>query len=232
MPDHAADGQDVGDSVADMPAARTSHLHRLTTIGLAILFVIVGVLGVAAPASAHDSLDPGATSPAPGSTIETMPDQITLAFSEALLTMGPQDTVVEVLAPSGALVSDGDAVVDGALVTQTIGPVTEAGEYTVNWHVVSSDGHPTEDTYTFTVTSATATATQDPTATAQPTATEQPEEPTATAAPGAQDEDGSGGGAWPWILLIAVVIVVVAALLPLVIRQAREGRMNGPYGQS
>ncbi|MEL5990511.1 copper resistance CopC family protein [Microbacterium phosphatis] len=224
-----------------MSAPRSSHPHRLTTIGIASLFVMFAALCVASPAAAHDALQPEQSSPVPGSTIETMPEQITLAFSDALLTLGPQDTVIDVLAPSGAEVSEGDAVVDGALVTQEIGTVTETGAYTVNWHVVSSDGHPTEGSYEFTVTtvapaSPAATATPDPAATEQPTATQQPEEPTATATAAPltdeADDDSGTAAAWPWILLVTAIIVVAAALLPLVIRRMRDDRGHGPAGQS
>jgi methionine-rich copper-binding protein CopC len=219
-----------------MRAAHPSSLHRLLTIGSAALLVMLGVFATAAPASAHDSLDSSRTTPAPESTVATMPDEITLAFSAALLTMSPQDTVVDVLSPSGTDVSEGDAVVDGAMVHQTIGDVTEPGAYTVNWHVVSSDGHPTEGTYTFTVESASAEsgagavapendeAATPPPAKGDVTPTPVKETPSAAPTTPAADDDGddrSFGEVLPWILLGVTGIAIVGALIAILASRGR-----------
>ncbi|WP_203135541.1 copper resistance CopC family protein [Microbacterium sp. JZ31] len=222
-----------------MPASRRPRPHRLVPLGLAALLALLGSVAVATPAAAHDSLI--SSDPAADSSVEAMPEEITLSFSAALLTMSPQDTIVDVVAPSGADVSEGDAVVDGAVVRQAIGTVTEAGAYTVNWHVVSSDGHPTEGTFAFTVETASGGSggvapENDATATPPPpkdVVTPTPVAPTATpsdtpsataSAPAEDDEDRSFGEMLPWILLILTGVAVLGALIAVLVARVRGGK--------
>ncbi|WP_345750634.1 copper resistance CopC family protein [Microbacterium rhizophilus] len=219
-----------------MPVARSPRPHRLVVTGAAALSVGLGVLLAASPAAAHDSLI--STDPATDSTVETMPEEISLSFSSALLTMSPQDTVVDVISPSGQDVSEGDAVVDGAVVRQAIGEAVGAGAYTVNWHVVSGDGHPTEGSYSFAVTTAsegTGVAPEnDETQTAPPpkpvvTPTPTKEAPsaaptTASAAPApSENHDRSFGEVLPWILLGVTGIAIVGALIAVLVTRGRGG---------
>ncbi|WP_309069046.1 copper resistance protein CopC [Microbacterium sp.] len=217
-----------------MPASRRFRPHRLLSVGLGALLALLGSVVIAAPAAAHDSLI--SSDPAADSSVETMPEEITLSFSAALLTMSPQDTVVDVLSPSGTDVSEGDAVVDGAVVSQAIGTITEPGAYTVNWHVVSSDGHPTEGTFAFTVETASGSGVapeNDETATPPPpkdVVTPTPVAPTATPSPSgtssaapvpADDEDRSFGEMLPWILLILTGVAVLGALIAVLVTRSR-----------
>ncbi|MFT4213638.1 MAG: copper resistance protein CopC [Microbacterium sp.] len=119
--------------------------------------VLVAVLSLfAAPAWAHDELT-GAT-PAAGSHVEALPDQVELIFSGALLDE-PGATEVTVTDAAGASLTAGDPVIDGTRLTQPL-QGTASGTVTVIWRVVSSDGHPASDEFTFTVGAApTTTAT-------------------------------------------------------------------------
>lgn len=223
-----------------MLAARPSPLHRLLTVGIAALFVMLSALVVASPASAHDSLI--SSDPAADSSVETLPGEISLSFSAALLTMSPQDTVIDVLSPSGEDVSEGDAVVDGAIVRQQLGNAPEPGEYTVNWHVVSSDGHPTEGTFSFTVENASAPAetaapvppANDETTTAEPSrkpaTMPTPTSSETTAPAGDEDEDRPFGELLPWILLGVTGIAIVGALTALLISRGRGADGDGADG--
>jgi methionine-rich copper-binding protein CopC len=216
-----------------MPAARQSYLHRLVTIGTAAIFVMLAVLAGGSPASAHDALV--SSDPAADSTVETMPQEISLSFSAALLTMSPKDTVVNVVSAAGEDVTDGDAVVDGAIVRQALREPTEAGTYTVTWHVVSSDGHPTEGTFAFTVASVSGggavapendetTTPPPPKTVVTPTPTPVTDSPTATpsAAPG-EAGDRSFGEMLPWILLGVTGIAIAGALIAVLVSRSRGG---------
>jgi methionine-rich copper-binding protein CopC len=221
-----------------MPA-RPSHPLRRLTLGISALSVALGALVVASPAAAHDSLE--AADPAPGSSVETMPGTITLTFSAALQTLTPEDTYVEVLSPSGEDLASGDEQVEGAVIRQGVGPATEAGEYTVEWRAVSSDGHPISDTFSFTVQSPSAgqTVAPVPPANDEQATTEPSRKPAATPTPSASETPGPAGAGGdehrpfgemlPWILLGVTGVAVVGALTALLVSRARGGASgDGP----
>lgn len=203
--------------------------RRLPTAPLALAAALLAAfLVLVAPlsASAHDSLT--ASSPEAGSTVETLPAELTLTFSAKLID-GEGATEVVVTDASGASVTDGPATVNGAVVTQPLVADAAAGAYTVLWRVVSSDGHPISEEFGFTVTTSTLSA---PTATPETAAPEtaEPTEPEQTAAPAPASEstdgstapeESSASTAWIWILAIAGVLVVVVAV---VIAFALRGR--------
>lgn len=179
-------------------------------------------------ASAHDALV--SSSPEADGSVETVPAELTLTFSAKLID-GEGATEVVVTDPAGDVVSEGDATVDGAIVTQPLRGTGPAGEYHVIWKVVSSDGHPTSGEYSFTVTvgdSGTASPTAAPTTAApEQTATVEPSTaPTATTAPDSEDADG--GSAWIWILSILGILVLAAVVVWLLLR----GRGSGSASDS
>ena len=89
--------------------------------------------------------------PAADSTVSVSPQALTLTFSEGVelsfsgVTLnGPQNKPVA----TGKLArSDGNK----AQLTQPLNEPLAAGEYTVEWHVVSVDGHKTKGQYHFSV---------------------------------------------------------------------------------
>ncbi len=121
----------------------------------ALLGVVSSLLVVAvAPASAHNTLV--RSNPVDGSTVAVLPSVIVLTFNEPGQADG---TVIAVTGPSGN-VSSGPAVLIDSDVRQAVGPGSPAGRYTVDWRVVSADGHPVDGSFTFTAmkgTSGTAT---------------------------------------------------------------------------
>ncbi|TFU34142.1 copper resistance protein CopC [Microbacterium paludicola] len=221
-----------------MRAAHPSSLHRLLTIGSAALLVMLGVFATTAPASAHDRLL--TSDPSDGSTVQSMPDEITLTFDAAVQSITENDTYINVLAPSGENLSTGAESIDGAIIRQQLSPATEAGAYTVEWRAVSSDSHPISGTYTFTVESASAESgagavapENDETATPPPakgdvTPTPVKETPAASSTPPAADDEGDGDGddrsfgeVLPWILLGVTGIAIVGALIAILASRGR-----------
>lgn len=176
-----------------------------------------------APASAHDALV--SSSPAADESVETVPAELTLTFSAKLID-GEGATEVVVTAPDGTSLTDGQATVDGAIVTQPLRGSGPAGEYHVIWKVVSSDGHPTSGEYSFTVTVGDEeTATEEPSAsptTAAPTV-EQTAAPEATTAPPADADDVDGSSAWIWVLSGIGILVVAGVIVWLVVRGRGRG---------
>ncbi|WP_158231535.1 copper resistance CopC family protein [Microbacterium sediminis] len=208
--------------------ALTRSLRRLPALAAAAGALLLLSLAAASPAAAHDTLV--SSDPAADSTVETLPTELTLAFSAELIDAGDNGTVVEVLSPSQTDVTAGPAAVDGAIVTVPLGEAAEAGAYTVNWRVVSSDGHPTDGTFAFTVTTPTApSAMPEPTRT--PDASAPSHEPAATSTPVATDDPADGTPAdgdsfarnLPWIIGGIVLAAGLGALVAVLIARARRG---------
>lgn len=110
--------------------------------------MIAAVLTMSAtPAFAHDELL--GTTPAQDAVVETAPTELELTFSGVLIDE-PGATEIVVLGPSCEDLTSADPELDGTRVRQAIEAAPD-GAITVQWRVVSSDGHPISGEYAFTV---------------------------------------------------------------------------------
>ncbi|MFE0025083.1 copper resistance protein CopC [Amycolatopsis sp. NPDC059021] len=158
-----------------------------------ITVVLAGLtlLGLATPALAHDSLV-GST-PADKSTVDASPPAIELRFDEPVQQGAELNTVVVTDAQRNHWEA-GPAVVKGNAVAVPLRPLGAPGVYTVDYRIVSADGHPGDGSITFTLSKtgngapATATNAQQP----------------AVATPG--EPGGKGLPVWAWILGAAVLL--------------------------
>lgn len=131
-----------------MPDKRRTTLRwaaRLGRLGVLVAASAALVALPAMPASAHNYVV--ATTPAEGAVLTAQPGTVSLETNEALLAV-ESGSVVQVQGPDGRYYGDGCAVVDGATAT-TQTQLGEPGTYTVNWRVVSVDGHPISGMWTF-----------------------------------------------------------------------------------
>jgi copper resistance protein C len=94
-------------------------------------------------ADAHASLDHA--SPRVGSTVASVPGQLTLTFSQRLESGYSR---AEVSGPGGRV--DTGSSVSGNVMHVSVKPLTP-GTYHVHWRVLSVDTHKTEGSYSFTV---------------------------------------------------------------------------------
>ncbi len=118
----------------------------MTRVGLAAFVVVVALVGLAAPASAHAQLV--ATSPADGAHVSPAPSQVSLRFSEQVsLKLGG----VRVLNTKGERVDENDAKAVNDTVTVSLRDNLADGAYVVAWNVVSADSHPVNGAFTFVV---------------------------------------------------------------------------------
>ncbi|WP_433584340.1 copper resistance CopC family protein [Microbacterium hydrocarbonoxydans] len=166
-------------------------------------------------ASAHDTLV--SSSPAADSTVETLPAEITLTFSDKLIT-GEGATELLVTDASGTSVVNGPATVNGAIVTQPLAAQAAAGAYHVVWKIVSSDGHPTSGEFSFTVTTDTL-ATAEPSTAPTATPAQTPDAPVSTAPETTED---SGDAVGFWVLGIVGALVVAAVVILLLSRRGNR----------
>lgn len=118
----------------------------LTLVGL---LTIGGVLAGAAPAAAHADLL--VSNPAASATLERVPEEIVLDFSEPVTTI---EGSIELYAETGIQVDIGTATVaadDPSRVVAADVPEMEAGQFVVAWRVLSADGHLAEGAFSFQV---------------------------------------------------------------------------------
>lgn len=191
-------------------------MRRPALILAALALAVAGVpLVGTTPAYAHATMV--ATDPEEGAILDALPDQVSFEFSE------PMDPVayVVVTAPDGTSLADGDPVVDGSTVTQSI---TDSGDgtYLMAVKAVSEDGHPITGRVEFVVGEASEPLTaQGPGSGAPPTTSS----PAATASSPSADA-GSRAAMWAgqplWVWSIGLGFLVVATLLWLTGRRTSD----------
>lgn len=167
---------------------RRSALSRAGALLAAVVLALLVPIGAA---SAHDTLV--STSPQEGSTVQEMPAKIGLTYDNIPIAMGSEIHIVDAQGNNWA---QGEATVTDRVVSQAVQPGTPAGTYTVQWRVVSSDGHPIQGKFTFT------TSTGAEPGAATPSAAE--------AAPAPDEKPSQGLPAWAIPVGVAVLILIGA----------------------
>ncbi|WFR68513.1 copper resistance protein CopC [Curtobacterium flaccumfaciens] len=132
------------------PLGGGSRAWRLVAGSAAALAVAGGaVLGLAGPASAHNYMI--ASSPKVDGTLTELPRSFEITTNDKLLDIGGSGSgfAYRIVGPDGKYYEDGCLDVDGPSMT-TKAALGESGKYTVEWQIVSADGHTVSDEYTFT----------------------------------------------------------------------------------
>ncbi|GAA4662030.1 copper resistance CopC family protein [Arthrobacter cryoconiti] len=109
--------------------------------------VLLALLGGSSVAQAHDSEE--GSSPASGSTVATMPENVSITMTNTPAAIGAE---IKVLDAAGTNWSQGSVSVLDNVASQRVRVGAPAGTYTVQWRLVSSDSHPVEDEFKFTTT--------------------------------------------------------------------------------
>ena len=182
------------------------HTRRHLPAVLVGLLAAIGIVFAGAPAWAHDELI--GSDPAVGAQVDALPAEITLTFSGVLLDE-PGATDVVVTDAAGTDLTSGDPVIDGTRLTQQLSG-SAAGEVTVIWRVVSSDGHPVSDQFTFTVAGDAAVA---PTGSAPSPTDAAPEDP---------DTAGTDMTGWLWGGALVAVLAACVIVFVVVERKTRS----------
>jgi copper resistance protein C len=127
-----------------MKASRNAH--SATIVALLVGF---SVLGLVAPAQAHNYLV--SSTPSDGETLTQLPAHFSVTTNDALLDLKGDGTGsgIEVRDADGLYYGDGCVTVEGPSVFSTPA-IGKPGTYTLIWQVISSDGHPVSDEFTFT----------------------------------------------------------------------------------
>jgi methionine-rich copper-binding protein CopC len=219
---------------------RTSSRRISTRAASAGGFVLLlagtlGVIGSVPAASAHNYLV--SSTPEAGAVLTELPSEFVITTNDVLLDFGGENTgsagALEVQGPDGLFYGDGCVTVSGPSIS-TAAALGPAGEYTVIWRVVSTDGHPVSNQFAFTwqpdagqvASTGASAAPVCPTAVGDDTAAAGPDDP-APDATARSDSDGEfvsvlawGGGA-----LAAIALAVGVTLL--VLRKPKLGAGRG-----
>ena len=194
-------------------------MKRALAAGLATLALMAGGAALAPSVAAHSELV--SSDPADGATLDAPPTTVTFTFNEPLM---PDFVRFIATDPTGQTGDVPVSAVDGPTATLAWPSGAPGGEWTVNYRVVSQDGHPVEGGITFSYTSASpspppsspaASSSAPPTApTSAPPTSAVPSPSTSPAA------DTSGGTSGLLIAGIAVgLIVIVGVVIALVARR-------------
>ena len=113
---------------------------RAITALLVAAVVAVPVLGLAAPAQAHNYLV--SSTPAEGETLTELPAQFSVTTNGDLLSLGGSTAgfALEIRDAAGLYYGDGCVTVDGPTMSEAAA-LGEAGDYTMLWQLISTDGH-------------------------------------------------------------------------------------------
>lgn len=118
-------------------------MRRFVILGLCCL---LGWLVLTRPGYTHATL--AESDPAPGATIASSPYTMRLTFSEPI-GLGSDVTVFDRAFTNVAVVVEANENQPDTLYVKI--PALESGTYTVQWLVISQDGHPQSGTFEFSV---------------------------------------------------------------------------------
>ncbi|WP_433421991.1 copper resistance CopC family protein [Microtetraspora malaysiensis] len=197
-------------------------MRRLLTV---LLLACAALLGVAAPAQAHNVLV--GSDPKDGAKVSTAPERITLNFDQPVRRDFAR---IAVTGPDGADYTRGEITTKGNDASVGLAPLGPAGAYVIGYRVVSNDGHPVTGTITFTLTGAGPAAGQSspsaepapsPSAASTPAAGGDPLPPAAGGEPGSAASAAdlaaqSSSGGWVWGLLVAAAALLALSAYVLV----------------
>lgn len=169
-----------------------SALSRVAIVSAGIAALLV--LGVSAPASAHDELL-GST-PSADEKLASSPASVVLTYSAAIM---PEGAKVVVWDADGKDWTSGDPVIDTNTLTVPLDSSMPDAGYLVEWRVVSSDGHPISGKIPFAIGDAAPLQ-------------------SVTSAPEATDDASS---VVPLVVGGIVIVVVVVAVIAVVVVRRR-----------
>ena len=116
---------------------------------LLIALCLAGMAFLSSPiASAHGEIV--STFPEQYTNATPIPTQVWIEFDGNLQTLdGQAINTIDVVDSTGLTVSYGDPIIEGGKISTKLSGQSAPGVFTVNYRIVSEDGHPVEGSYTF-----------------------------------------------------------------------------------
>lgn len=220
----------------------SSLAHRPARL-LAALAALVALAAwaIATPALAHDRLLEA--SPADGSEVRQGEfSTLTLTFSAAPLELGNQVVVTDA---DGTELFNGEPAVEGMSAVATLEKAPAPGALSVQWRVVSSDGHPITGTLAYTILedpalAPTPEATEGTTAEATDGASTEPgaEATVESVEPATAESDQADGedpttrsNAWLWWIPVGIAALLAIGLAIWLLSRDRDDDENSAGGE-
>jgi len=177
---------------------------RRKSLSVFLSAFIALTLSLALPGVASAHAVKVSSDPAENAVLSGPPVQVSATFNEPLQK---RFSAMTIIGPEGKTDQwqSGVPVISGASISVGMKPDAPAGKYTVNYRVISEDGHPVDGSWPFTITGSGAPASAGaPAVSQQPSGT-----PSSAPAPSANPTDGDMP-MWPFV--VAVVVSVGVAL--------------------
>lgn len=115
-----------------------------------LLALSIASLGLIFSPFAHAHGEIVSTFPEQYSNATPIPSQVSIQFDGNLQTLdGQAINTLDVVDSTGITVSYGDPVIEGGKISTKLSGQSAPGVFTVNYRIVSEDGHPVEGSYTF-----------------------------------------------------------------------------------
>ena len=172
---------------------------RFPRVAITVLLTMMALTMGSSPASAHSKLV--STSPTDGSSLTSVPDQVSFTFNENLLA---GSTTIAFVDDAGTVISSSPGVISGTTITSPWPAAASTGQIQVSYRVVSADSHPITGTMTVTLS-----------------ATDAPSESAATPliSPNTEVDPQSSPSIW---LILLVVACIAAAIALIGVSQTRS----------
>lgn len=181
-------------------------------LALGTLLLTTGFTSLA-PASAHDQLL--SVTPEANSNLTEAPEEIVLNFSGEIMDLDGANQV-RIVDADGNSLTDGEPEVQGTTLTQKlVQDDSQHDTYTVSWRVVSSDGHPIQDSFTYTIGDGASAASSVAPATSSATASEE-------AAVGETTGTTVGFTATNIAIFVAASLLTLGALAAIAVKMRRR----------
>jgi methionine-rich copper-binding protein CopC len=122
-------------------------LFRPRFVAITVAAAVLATAAIASPASAHAGLE--SANPSNNSLIYGLPKFITLKFNEDLVKDLKTANQIKVTNSKGLRVDSGTTEVSGSQAKTALKAGLTVGTYRITFRVLSEDGHPISDSYTF-----------------------------------------------------------------------------------
>jgi copper resistance protein C len=186
----------------------------------------IALLGVAGPASAHNAVI--STTPSDDQVLTELPERFEILTSDDLLPAGA--AIMQVTDADGLFYGDGCVVVDGPSAS-SVPELGAPGDYTLDWQVVSADGHTISGTIGFSWAPAAPDAPISEGRATAPVCGEEPSAPAQTSeatdapqpADNPDDAENAADSGPPWGLLLGGVLGLgaIGALIAVLVHRAK-----------
>lgn len=133
-----------GGSVSD--GARGRRVRVFTLLAGLVLGLFAVLASPASPASAHAAVI--SSNPAPGAVLPTAPSEVVITFSEVVT---PVQAAISVIDPQGKKIATGPAREVGDQMHIPVRTDVSQGTFLVSYRVISADGHPVGNGFTYSV---------------------------------------------------------------------------------